>query len=186
MVGAVLLSEIEETEFPKGTVLQSRDNDVIEDLDPQESTGADQIAGYSDVRIARLRISPGMVVLCEVRDYVTLVDVSSGTVRQTGTVRSPSLHITTAPTAMKGCRGFSAMSCLAFPASGATSPLIGEFGASSPSRSRHSRGSSRWMWHVPDILYIRLLRLESSEYTQPHGNIREPRTACKDTLIHQR
>ena len=62
MVGAVLLSEIDETEFPKGTVLQSRDNDVIEYLDPQESAGADQVSGYSDVRLAGLGISPRMVV----------------------------------------------------------------------------------------------------------------------------
>jgi hypothetical protein len=41
-------------------------------------------------------------------------------------------------------------------------------------------------WPVPHILYIPVLRLESTEHTQIYGDICQPGTTGKDPLVNQR
>jgi hypothetical protein len=45
-------------------------NDVVEELDLEELTGANEIAGHFDVRLGRRLIAAGMAMLCAHASYV--------------------------------------------------------------------------------------------------------------------
>lgn len=55
-------SRAEASQFPEGAVARSADDDVVEDLDLEELSGADQVAGGAEVRFARGGVARGVVV----------------------------------------------------------------------------------------------------------------------------